>query len=487
MPVTCARHSADKAWWQCPRCFKTLCPKCITRKSEAINSSKTLYLCPICGVETPNLELSQVLPSLWERLPKFLAYPFSAGSPAVLVPTLALLATLGARWGSFAAVVHFAICSIAVTYAFAALRSTSSGNFQPPTLTRNIWDDHLPTAFRQLLLYFAFYLLFLFLFTKTQIWIAIATAAVCAMALPAVLILLLIENNLFRALNPFLIIGLISRVGRSYYQLFCFLVLLTGMAAILGNVAGNHLPAWCRIFVTAAACNYAIIVVYHITGYVILQYHQRLDYPVDSERVVASLDHQDPATDQGSEMQSRPTTDDDLLITINRLIQKGDSKGAIRQIEMHATATQIHDLDLSQRYLELLRLDKDPGKFLAHAAHHLELLAKSGYNAKALSLYMECIRLDKNFAPQALVLFKLAGWLEDTGKSREAVYVLNCLIKYHPQNTMVPKALYRVAQIFHQGMKDAERSKKILTGLIQKFPDHEITAFAKNYLVSIQK
>ena len=52
---------------------------------------------------------------------------------------------------------------------------------------------------------------------------------------------------------------------------------------------------------------------------------------------------------------------------------------------------------------------------------------------------------------------------------------------------MVPKALYRVAQIFHEGMKDAERSKKILAGLIQRFPDHEITPFARNYLVSIQK
>jgi tetratricopeptide (TPR) repeat protein len=196
---------------------------------------------------------------------------------------------------------------------------------------------------------------------------------------------------------------------------------------------------------------------------------------------LSSPDRTVAAAGQGSEMQTR-TTDDNLLNTINRLVQKGDLKGAIRQIEMRAKAAQIDNLDLSQRYLELLRRDKHPRKFLTHAARHLELLAKSGYNAKALSLYMECIRIDKKFAPQALVLFKLAGWLDETGKSREAVYVLNCLIKHHPQNTMVPKALYRVAQIFHQGMKDAERSKKILTGLIQKFPDHEITIFAKNYL-----
>jgi TolA-binding protein len=51
---------------------------------------------------------------------------------------------------------------------------------------------------------------------------------------------------------------------------------------------------------------------------------------------------------------------------------------------------------------------------------------------------------------------------------------------------MVPKALYRVAQIFHEGLKDVERAKKVLTGLIKRYPDHEITAFAKNYLSGLK-
>jgi tetratricopeptide (TPR) repeat protein len=481
MSETCARHPAHRAWWQCPRCFKTLCQLCIARKSKGFNNSEKLYFCPICDVEAENLPLSRILPPLWKRLPRLLAYPFSAGSSAVLAPALAFMATLFTHRGFFPAAVQFAFWSIAVTYAFAALKSTSSGSLRPPALTLRIWRAHLPMVLRQITLYTAIYLSFLFLAAEAHGWIAIAAAVLCASAFPAVLILLTVHESLIRALNPLRITRCISRTGGSYCQLCCALLLLIGIVTVIGIAIDSHLPGWFRIFALSAACNYATIIFYHMAGYVLLQYHQRLDYPVDLKSLFASLDRTGPGEGQVSAGQPR-STKEDLLVAINRLDQNGDPAGAIRQIEMHAKAILTNDLDLSQRYLDLLRIVKNQRKFLDHASRHLELLAKSGYNSEALSLYMECIRLDKNFAPQALVLFKLAGWLDETGKSREAVYVLNCLIKYHPQNTMVPKALYRVAQIFHQGMKDAERSKKVLTGLIRRFPDHEITAFARNYL-----
>ena len=488
MSVTCSRHPTHTAWWQCPLCFKPLCPLCVTRRaSEDPGNPNTLYFCPICGIQARSLELFRIIPPLWKRLPNLLAYPLASGSSAGLILVLAILAALLVQPGFFPAAVQFAVWSITVTYAFAALKSTSTGNFRPPPLAKKTWRGHLPTVFRQLILYFAIYWIFLVLIRSTHWWVVIPAVAASVIVLPAMLILIAIKGDLSQALNPYRIIELIVRVNRSYFQLLCFLLLLIGMSAFLMDAAANHLPAWSRIFAIAAACNYATVTVYHMTGYIILQYHHRLGHPVNFENVLASLDPTGRTMQHGAEIQTQPTTNDDLLAAIDLLKRKGEYKKAIRQIEMHTKASQINDLDLSQRYLELLRSGKYTGRFLAHAARHLELLSKSGYNYKALTLYLECIRLNKKFAPQAPVLFKIACWLDEAGKSREAVYVLNSLIKHHPQNHMVPKALYRVAQIFHEGMKDAERSKKILAGLIQRFPDHEITPFARNYLVSIQK
>jgi TolA-binding protein len=47
---------------------------------------------------------------------------------------------------------------------------------------------------------------------------------------------------------------------------------------------------------------------------------------------------------------------------------------------------------------------------------------------------------------------------------------------------LVPKAYYRAAQIFSERIKNLEQAKKILKELLQKFPDHEISSFAKAYL-----
>jgi TolA-binding protein len=93
--------------------------------------------------------------------------------------------------------------------------------------------------------------------------------------------------------------------------------------------------------------------------------------------------------------------------------------------------------------------------------------------------------MNKTFAPKALILFKIASWLNESQKHKEAIFALNTLIKSYPEDTLVPKAYCRAAQIFNEQLKNTDQARKILNGLLHKFPDHEISAFAKNYLGGI--
>jgi tetratricopeptide (TPR) repeat protein len=481
MPATCDRHPTQPAWWKCPRCLKSLCPLCISRRSSGRFTEQTLYFCPKCNVEVPSLELSHVITPFWGRLHKFFVYPFCAWSSAGLILSISLVAAIFNQAGFIPGIIRFVLWALLVKYAFEALRATSSGRFRPPPLSQKVLSEDFGIVFKQIALYLALFFLFLFI-AKTAPRAAVLGLGAGAMLLPAMLIILIINDNLAQALNPVLVIGLILRIGWSYLLLLLFLLLLTGAPAALGYAVIRHLPVWLRVFMITAANNYYTLIIYHMMGYVILQYHHRLDYPVELETVLASIY---PAGTPASQNpgDTRPTAwQAGLLDEVSLLVQEGELEKAVELIESRRPTTEIDDPELSQRYITLLRMLKRHSGLLAYAPHHLELLARSGSKTRSVELYLECLQLDRNFSPPPVALFKIAGWLDQSGNNKAAVYALNCLIKNNPQDTMVPKALFRAAQIMHERLHDPDKAKKILDGLIRKFPDHELGVFARNYL-----
>ena len=66
-----------------------------------------------------------------------------------------------------------------------------------------------------------------------------------------------------------------------------------------------------------------------------------------------------------------------------------------------------------------------------------------------------------------------------------AISVYNRLLKAYPENPLVPKSYYRVAQIFHDRLMSTEKTKKILNLLKKKFPDHDIMLHVDNFLARL--
>ena len=382
--------------------------------------------------------------------------------------------------GFFSAIGRFVLWSLMLEYAYLVLRTTALGRFQPPPLHEKILATDLPIVFKQITLFFVLFLLLYWLTAGGPI-LLVAVLTAIALLLPAMLIILVIRDDLGQALNPVSIFSVIRHMGENYFLLLCFL-LLSAVPVVFGYTAIRYAPNWLQVFIISAAGNYCTLVAYHLMGYVILQFHNQLDYPLEMDKVLESVRPSAQPADNSGRTSSKAPQDEELINAAGLLASEGNWKEGLQYIEMHVAVSQIYSPELSELYIGLLRMQKDHRKFLSYASHHMELLAKCGLKSKAVELYLECIRLDKGFVPQALVLFKIAGWLNEGGQNREAVYALNCLIKAYPQHTMVPKALYRAAQIYYERLKEIERSQKILTELIQKFPDHEIAATARSYL-----
>jgi TolA-binding protein len=50
---------------------------------------------------------------------------------------------------------------------------------------------------------------------------------------------------------------------------------------------------------------------------------------------------------------------------------------------------------------------------------------------------------------------------------------------------MVPKAYFRIAQLFHDGLMKTDKAKKILSALQMKYPGHEIMPHVENFLARL--
>jgi tetratricopeptide (TPR) repeat protein len=482
MSTACDRHPTQPAWWFCPKCHKSLCPQCVSKRYGGYLQDQVCYFCSKCNVEVKNLELSQVIPAFWTRLHKFFIYPLASVQSFGMIIVLSLLSTFLGQFGLFSLIFQFLLWSVMVKYSFECLKSTAKGRFKPPALTDDVLVENYSIVFKQILLFLALSLIFIFFVSGTGTLFMALYLLFCGIGLPAMLIILIINENVLQAMNPIMIIGMISRIGGMYFLLLFFLLLLSGAPAALGYAVIQHLPEGLQAFMITFSKNYYTIITYHMMGYVILQYHQRLDYPVDLETVLDSMYPELSFGNPDSAGAPDQPRHDDLLNDVALLIQDGELDKAIGEIERRVDLEDIEDLDLSRRYFGLLKTRKQHRKLLAYAPRHLKIMVKSDAKTDAVESYLECLRVDKTLVLDSVVQFKLASWLTEKGRHKEAIRALNAIIKENPKDTLVPKAYYRAAQIFSERLNDVEKARQILKAMIAKYPDQEITAFAKNYL-----
>lgn len=329
-------------------------------------------------------------------------------------------------------------------------------------------------------------MLFLFAGAKLGLLLTAILGLSVAIALPAMIIILVVNQDIGQALNPLLVFGLITRIGWRYLLLLCFLLLLFGAPATLGYALIRHLPSELQMFVWVAVNNFYLLVTYHLLGYVILQYHERVNFPVEYEALINAMYPEigvpsivDPKQADGGS-SSAQNESGRLLNEIGALVQEGKIPAAIELVRPHAAS--IDDLTLSQRYVDLLEMAKNTDLLLAHIPRHLSLLLCAGEKQKAIKHYLfaNTHKLDLKLEPQEL--FRMAGWLNEKGQAKAAIQAFSRFIKAHPSDALVPKAYYLVAQIFHERLMNPEKAKGALRGLIRKFPDHEMAGFAQSYI-----
>jgi tetratricopeptide (TPR) repeat protein len=477
MKLFCDGHPTRKAHWHCSKCNARLCPECVSqRQSENYGQRQILHFCPKCNQAVDWVGVGNLIEPFWNRMPRIFTYPISLPS-VILMAVLALTTMFFSGPGLFSSLMKGVMWLIIIKYSFESLKATAGGNLKPPPVNSQTISDDFQQVFKQFVIYIAIFFAFGWISYNLGILLGFAFLMAALFFVPAMIILLVTTGSLINALNPVMFVGLAIRVGWAYLLMYFFLFLLGSAPAYLFQFLIKFLPAELHTLLFGFAESFYTIVSYHLMGYVILQYHDKIGYKVAFE------DFNDPDSEEYTPKEVDP--DEAVLREIAPLIQEGKLEEAISVIQKMTLHQGIKGINLSERYYTLLKMKKRQAELLEHGVNHLDKLTDKNQKNKAIAVFSECRKMDSGFLPTAGALFKLAGWLNETGKTQAAVSIYNLLVKSYPQHSMVPKAYFRIAQLFHDGLMKTEKAKKILSALQIKYPEHEIMPHVENFLARL--
>ena len=477
MKKFCNGHPTRKAHWHCPKCDALLCSECVSaREYDNYGTKETNHFCPKCNLPVEWVGLENLIDPFWQRMPRIFAYPLSL-QPLIFISVLAFATLFLSGSGLLISILRGAIWLMILKYSFESLKATAGGNLKPPPVNVQTITEDIFQVFKQFAIYFLLFIGFAYVSAKAGLIVGIAFAVVSLFFVPSMIILLVTTGSFFHAINPVMFLGLTFRIGWAYLLMYFFLFLLGSAPAYLGHYVIRFLPPETHPMLFGFAQSFYTIISYHLMGYVILQYHEKIGYRVDYE------DFSDPTI---KDYEPEKTDPDAVILTkVEPLIKEGKLDEAIGIIKTMIAQQPISGINLSERYYNLLKMKKRTAELLEHAVAHLDLLTSKNQKSKALAVFTECRTTDSSFMPTAPALFKLAGWFNETGKTKAAVAVYNTLAKNYPDDSLVPKAYFRIAQIFHDRLMNKDQAKKALGLLLKRYPDHEIVPQAENFLARL--
>ena len=455
-----------------------LCPECVTaRENDSFGRKEIHRFCPKCNLPVEWVGVQNLIDPFWSRLPRIFTYPFSI-QPLILISVLAVATLFLSGVGLISSILRGAMWLMVLKYSFESLKATAGGNLKPPTVNGKTISEDIHQVFKQFAIYVLIYIGATYVAFKVGLMAGIAFGIIAMFFVPSMIILLVTTGSLFHAINPVMFVGLAFRIGWAYFLMYFFLLLLGSAPAYLAQYFISYLPPQLHLMLFGFAQSFYTIVSYHLMGYVILQYHDKIGYQVEYE------DFSDPDAEKFESQKSDP--DAAILTKVAPLITEGKLDEAIALIMQMTRQQPISGIELSERYYNLLKMRKRTAEQLAHGLTHLDLLTERNQKNKALAVFTECRMASTKFLPSANALFKLAGWLNEGGKTKAAVAVYNTLAKSYPDNPLVPKAYFRIAQIFHDRLMNKDQAKKALDLLLRRYPNHDIIPQAQSFLARIE-
>lgn len=391
------------------------------------------------------------IPPYAQHLSVALRYPLR---PAALT-TIALLAVahFGNRLPAIGWLIDLGVW--AATYKFAAecLRSTADGYADPPEVTLHT-EDRVGWALVAIQLVALIVLAWL---GRGHAGAALALRVAIAVVLPAICMSLTMDGNVPLALNPTTWTAVARRFGAAYAALVASWLAVGLVRHGLQRAVDAFLPLLLSDPLHYALGNYALLLQFHLAGYLVYVYHARIGHRPAAWQLDADVGlHADTA----------------LVEQARSHAEQGAHPLAIEALALRLRERDAPDA-VHAEYRRLLRQAGDTAALLAHGREWISVLLARDEAHRALSVAQECLALDPAFLPespeQVLTLVRKA---DGFGMPRLVLQLADAFARRSPAHPLLPDTELVAARLLADRLDRREEARQRIAATLARFPSH---------------
>jgi len=450
--ISCKYHNERPAKWYCESCQIHYCSSCLPAKKSHIN-----VLCPVCHKEVTAVAAENSIHSFWNRIPTFFLYPLTFSSLLYLL--LLSLTSLGIEFDPiFAILIPILVTLFFLRYAYLVLENTAKGHMEIPSLSIDVLLSKLDLPLKQILIIVATVAFNFTVYDLFGLGVLVFTLVISIVASPASIMVLATEYSFFNAFNPIVIGTLITRIGKPYFILCAFLMLLLFSSEVSFSLLSNIIPAsyiWPVYFFINM---YFVLIMYNMMGYVIFQYHEKIGFTIE---VDLDTHH---AVDTAQNENKNET-----IIQAEILLKEGKSDLALEKL---IRAIQNSPADFSVRAMlhKMLKVTGKTDELKMHTSNYIDRLLMSNKNALAIDILIETRALIPTYLPDsAKNRFILAELLNEQNYPEIALACVNNLHRDFPGYEGIPKAYFLAAKIMCEKIGDDRKAITVLEYVLNNY------------------
>ncbi|OGT89474.1 MAG: hypothetical protein A2286_14435 [Gammaproteobacteria bacterium RIFOXYA12_FULL_61_12] len=399
----------------------------------------------------------------WNRVPDFFLYVLSP-TPLILCVVFGALTALLPFWP-----VYLLLFALMTKYAFEALIRTSEGDLDPPGLAADVFNENFGLVFKQLAIYLITGAIILSLVLKGMLVPAKAMGIAFLFLLPAMTMVLASTSSLLSAINPIMLIGMVTRVGWSYLGLYgLLLVVYMAESNAQGFLLSRVGPQ--AIFPLYNAVNFLFsVLAYHMMGYLLYQHHEALGI---SQRIFESESH-DPT---GGKLEQ-----------FHAFMEKGMTEAAKAELIGRVRDEPVN-AELRRKLSAFLMVHGTEDDKVKFARYIIPILVENGQANEAGRLYTDLAAGSAGFAlGRADHYLALIRALNTMGQGKAAFALAKNIHKRFPKETEVADIYIEMAQLVSHKFSRDDLALQMLGFVLKNYPRHPRCGEAEQLAQTIKR